>query len=428
MLENKYGRWFVKSQLNLEEQELASQLPALKKKRGQWWCGRCANQVKYVLPSGKKYCRVCLVFGRVTEGEPIYYFKQDVFPKNDYLTWKGQLTPYQKEVSDVLLKAVDQKEAILVHAVTGAGKTEMIYQTLNQELKKGHAIALVSPRRDVCVELHKRLSKDFSCSISLLHGESERYVRSPLVIATTHQLLKFYRAFDLIIIDEVDAFPFVDNKMLYHAVDSSLKKEGVKVFLTATSTDELDKQVRKKVIKKVDLARRFHSHPLVVPKTVWLGDWKRLKQKQRLSKKWRYYFERQRKTGYPLLIFYPNIEEGSHFVKLLSQLYPEEAIGFVSSQTLTRSEQVEAFRTGKLNVLVATTILERGVTFPCVDVFVLEANHRLFQSSSLVQISGRVGRASERPYGELLFFHDGISRAMKKAIREIKVMNKKGGF
>ena len=77
---------------------------------------------------------------------------------------------------------------------------------------------------------------------------------------------------------------------------------------------------------------------------------------------------------------------------------------------------------------MSTTILERGVTFPCVDVFVVSANHRLYSKSALVQISGRVGRAKERPTGELLFLHDGKTKAMARAIREIKEMNTKGGF
>lgn len=79
---------------------------------------------------------------------------------------------------------------------------------------------------------------------------------------------------------------------------------------------------------------------------------------------------------------------------------------------------VEEFRQGKLTILVTTTILERGVTFPCVDVFVLLANHKLYSKSALVQISGRVGRAAERPTGELLFLHDGVTKAMKKLFQK----------
>ena len=38
---------------------------------------------------------------------------------------------------------------------------------------------------------------------------------------------------------------------------------------------------------------------------------------------------------------------------------------------------VEEFRNRAITMLVSTTILERGVTFPFVDVFVLESNHQI---------------------------------------------------
>ena len=91
-------------------------------------------------------------------------------------------------------------------------------------------------------------------------------------------------------------------------------------------------------------------------------------------------------------------------------------------------QQVQAFRDRELTILISTTILERGVTFPCVDVFVVDANHRLFTKSSLVQIGGRVGRSMERPTGQLIFFHDGLNSSIKKAIKEIKQMNQEAGL
>ncbi len=71
--------------------------------------------------------------------------------------------------------------------------------------------------------------KMIACKIALLHGESEPYFRTPLVVATTHQLLKFYHAFDLLIVDEVDAFPYV-TKMLYKAVKNCVKGNGLRIF------------------------------------------------------------------------------------------------------------------------------------------------------------------------------------------------------
>lgn len=273
-----------------------------------------------------------------------------------------------------------------------------------------------------------RLQQDFSCGIALLHGESEPYFRTPLVVATTHQLLKFYQAFDLLIVDEVDAFPYVDNPTLYHAVKNSVKENGLRIFLTATSTNELDKKVRLGELKRLNLPRRFHGNPLIIPKPIWLSDFNRYLDKNRLSPKLKSYIEKQRKTAYPLLIFASEIKKGEQLEEILQEQFPNEKIGFVSSVTEDRLEQVQAFRDGELTILISTTILERGVTFPCVDVFVVEANHRLFTKSSLIQIGGRVGRSMDRPTGDLLFFHDGLNASIKKAIKEIQMMNKEAGL
>ncbi|CAI2573905.1 ComF operon protein 1 [Apilactobacillus kunkeei] len=75
--------------------------------------------------------------------------------------------------------------------------------------------------------------------------------------------------------------------------------------------------------------------------------------------------------------------------------------------------------------LITTTILERGVTFPGIDVIVFGAEDEVFSTSSLVQIAGRVGRKLDRPTGEVLFLAEENTLAIKSAINQIKYMNKK---
>lgn len=421
------GRLFTAQQLTEEERFLAQSLPS---QTDQGSCFRCATPFpeECTLPNGARYCRECLLLGRVRTDQALYTFPAKDFQPQAALVWKGELTDWQAQVSEGLCQSVEKRQAALVHAVTGAGKTEMMYQVVADCIARGGAVCLASPRIDVCIELYKRLERDFSCSISLLHGESDPYTASPLVVATTHQLLKFYQAFDLLLIDEVDAFPYVDNPMLYHAVEQACKPDGVKVFLTATSTEELDRQVQAGRLERLSLPRRFHGNPLVVPRLVWDGRFSVLLNRRKLSSVFRKHVKNQRQTGYPLLIFAAEISSGNLIAELVENSFPSEKVGFVSSQTENRLELVEQFRQGNLSILVSTTILERGVTFPFVDVMVLEADHALFTSSSLIQIAGRVGRSMDRPTGELLFFHSGQTKAMQAAVREIKKMNQEAGF
>ena len=430
-LQDCLGRIFTKSQLSPELQLQAQSLAGMVEEKGKLSCNRCGQAIdkeKQQLPIGAYYCRSCLILGRVRSDEELYYFPQEEFPKANVLKWQGKLTEFQAKVSQGLVEAVTKRKDSLVHAVTGAGKTEMIYQVVAQVINQGGAVCLASPRIDVCLELYRRLKVDFTCDISLLHGESEVYFRSPLVIATTHQLLKFYQTFDLLIVDEVDAFPYVDNPMLYHAVHQAVKVEGTKIFLTATSTDELDKKVAKGELTRLSLPRRFHGNPLIVPQKIWLADFQKYLGQNKLVPKLRQFIQKQRKTSFPLLIFASEIKKGQEFAEILQSTFPNEKVGFVASTTENRLEIVEKFRQKEITILVTTTILERGVTFPCVDVFVVEANHRLFSRSALVQIAGRVGRSMDRPTGELIFFHDGTTMAIEKAIKEIQEMNQEAGL
>ncbi len=102
----------------------------------------------------------------------------------------------------------------------------------------------------------------------------------------------------------------------------------------------------------------------------------------------------------------------------------DERIEGVHAEDPKRAEKVQAFRDGRIPLLVTTTILERGVTVPNIDVAVLGAEDRIFTESALVQIAGRVGRSAQFPNGDIRFFHYGKTREMVAAKRQIERMNK----
>ena len=106
---------------------------------------------------------------------------------------------------------------------------------------------------------------------------------------------------------------------------------------------------------------------------------------------------------------------------ILQNIHPN--IEAVYSEDPLRKEKVQHMREKKIPLLLTTTILERGVTFPNLDVAVFGAEDRIFTESALVQIAGRVGRSSNYPSGDITFFHYGKTNAMVKARKQILAMN-----
>lgn len=374
------------------------------------------------------YCPSCIQLGRVQSNLSFYGSHWRPIKGHGVVTfaWKGQLTNSQKEVSDRVREVIDKKQSLLVHAVTGAGKTEMLFEGIHLALNRGWQVALVSPRVDVCLELFPRLQAVFpSVEIALLYGKQEQaYHYSSLVICTTHQLLRFYRAFDVLIVDEVDAFPYVDNQLLETATRNAKKKRGAQIMLSATSTAALEQQVIAGELEKALLPARFHGYALPVPEGVWLANWRRLPDRSGLPNSFRRLIERQLAMKRRTLIFCPTIDWLKKLTKRLVVEFPNAMIDSAHANDSHRYEKIKSMRRQAYDLFLTTTILERGVTFADIDVIVLGSNHRVYNQSSLIQIAGRVGRSSQAPRGNVYFIHDGWSQAMKGAIKEIRQLNR----
>ncbi|WP_371923802.1 helicase-related protein [Rummeliibacillus sp. G93] len=123
----------------------------------------------------------------------------------------------------------------------------------------------------------------------------------------------------------------------------------------------------------------------------------------------------------PFLVFFPTIELMEKSVDLFQQLHP--AIQAVHAEDSDRKEKVLSLKQSKIPGLLTTTILERGITIPRVQVAVIGSESAIFNKSALIQIGGRVGRSADHPSGDLVFFHHGITLEMDEARREIVKLN-----
>ena len=124
------------------------------------------------------------------------------------------------------------------------------------------------------------------------------------------------------------------------------------------------------------------------------------------------------------LIFIPTITMSRSLKLYLERsLADNVVIDFVYSEDEKRSEKLEKFKKWEIDILITTTILERGVTFDYLDVLVFEANHKIFTKEALIQIAGRVGRKEYDYSAGIVFLADKINKNMKLAIKEINYMN-----
>ena len=71
-----------------------------------------------------------------------------------------------------------------------------------------------------------------------------------IIVLTSHQLYRYPHYFDLLVFDEIDAFPYRGDDLLHKFFKDSIR--GTYVLLSATPS-------------KDDLNERYHGRPLPVP-------------------------------------------------------------------------------------------------------------------------------------------------------------------
>ena len=431
-LENYYGRRVLVSRHEVKQSGI-QELPTIRIDAGNIRCYRCNHVTAKslgALPQGEFYCPHCINLGRVSTLNKFYHVPEP----NQFtiiepvLTWKGKLSPLQQQASEKISQGMAAHVQQLLWAVTGAGKTEMMFAGIVAAIKRGERIGIASPRVDVCLELFPRLKAAFAnCDIALLHGRQELpYHYAQLTICTTHQLLRFYHAFDNLIIDEVDAFPYAANASLLYATKQAIKENGGCLYLTATPGDALLREIKSKRLVVNYLPLRYHGHLLPQIKVRLAFGWRRRLERQKLPPQVIQQLQETLREGHRFLLFVPHIADLALVEAALRHSFTTFRFATVHASNPERLEKVQKMRDGDYDFLVTTSILERGVTFPEIDVYVLGADDPVFSSSALVQIAGRAGRAQSRPTGRVVFWINCNCRQVNQAISQVKYLNRKG--
>ncbi len=376
-------------------------------------CSRCGNTNPALFGSdhGIPYCRRCVAFSRLDAGA------QPQIPVLKEPAWEGQihldfaLTPFQQQASDQILDWLKQGESVFCYAACGSGKTEITFASIDWFLRHRQKVCFAISRRQVVLEIGARLQKAFPGLDVVCVCEGYTSVTDgDLIVCTTHQLYRYPGAFDLLILDELDAFPYRGNALLEHLAAKACR--GVKLMLSATPDEVSLAEIEAGRLKVARLFRRPHGQPLPEPRfylrPVWLQIFGLLWQLHRMAPR-------------QVLVFVPRIRDGNRLSRLVG-------CPCIHSQSPDKDDIMRRFSGKEYRVLVSTTLLERGITVPSVQVIVLRADHPVFTMASLVQIFGRAGRSFDDPKGECLCFAASLSDSMRQSADLLRQMNESVSF
>lgn len=382
-------------------------------------CARCGYEDPQYFGKdhGICYCRRCISFGRMPVGEPV---RKRKIRKPHYIKeacLKFELTPYQKQISAKALQALKNHQDVFIYAAAGAGKTEITLESISWFLKQGKRVCFAISRRQVVLEIASRLQEYYpDLKVTpVCEGYPENYADrfdSDLIVCTMHQLYQYAGCFDLLIMDEVDAFPYAGSEMLETIAEAACR--DVTMMLSATPDKKSMEKIEAGQMILCELFRRPHGHQLCVPE---IRKCSSALQVIRILKCCRDFLSVKKQV----LVFVPRREDVVWMKKVLSLAGKTEGI---HSATADKDRIMQKFREKETDILVTTTLLERGITVGSVQVLIYQADHIVFTCASLVQIFGRVGRTFSDPEGTGICFCQKPSQAIRECINIIETMNR----
>ncbi|MDP2813328.1 MAG: helicase-related protein [Erysipelotrichaceae bacterium] len=364
-------------------------------------CSVCGNRdLRYFYVGTRgEYCRKCVMYISSVEAES---GKRDWDCGDEQYLLDYPLTKHQQLASDQIREKVVWND-VLVDAVCGAGKTELVLGAIEDALLARKKVGWAIPRRQVVLELKVRLAAFFPSLdvVAVCQGYTDK-TDGDLILCTTHQLYRYKDWFDLLILDEPDAFPYKGNDMLANFARNACR--GKMIYLTATPDKRLIEEVEMGRLAWVQLYARPHGHPVIVPKVKLMPNI--------ICQLYLLYRIRDRRW----LIFVPTRKIAKTLAMFLQ-------VDYLTSQSEQKEKIIDRFRNWEKRILISTTILERGVTFENIDVIVLFADHPVFDTASLIQISGRVGRSFQFPKGECIFLSRSKTLAVGECLRKVQEAN-----
>jgi ATP-dependent DNA helicase RecG len=344
------------------------------------------------------------------------------------------LTPAQQRVLKELLTDLAKRQPMcrLLQGEVGSGKTVVATAALLVAAANGYQGAFMAPTEILAEQHFATVSQLLSragqlatkegylhsysgllshpLTVALLTGDINQARKRELqqqilegkvnIVIGTHALIQKeveFRRLGLAVVDEQHRFGVTQR--------SALRQKGFNPHVLVMTATPIPRTLALTLYGDLDLSVIDQLPPgRQTVKTKWL------KPEQRDSAYG--FIRRQVAQGRQAFIICPLVEESeaiqakaavAEYERLSQQVFPDLRLGLLHGRlsAAEKDEVMRQFRSGALDILVATPVVEVGIDVPNATVMLVESADR-FGLSQLHQFRGRVGRGPEQSYCMLL--------------------------
>ncbi|HEV2490042.1 MAG TPA: ATP-dependent DNA helicase RecG [Candidatus Acidoferrales bacterium] len=296
----------------------------------------------------------------------------------------------------------------LLEGDVGSGKTIVALEAATIVIENGYQVALMAPTEILATQHYlsaRRIFASAAYPVELLVSGIKSREKAEVLgriargeakfIVGTHALIEdpvTFARLGLVIVDEQHRFGVLQRKRLF-------EKGSAPHVLVMTATP-IPRTLALTLYGDLDLSVIDEMPPGRTPvATRWSAE-------EQLPGVWEF-LRREVASGRQSYIIYPVIEESkqelkaatAEFERLSKTVFPQLKVGLLHGRMRSEEKDVimESFRSGALQILVATTVIEVGVDVANATVMVIEHADR-FGLAQLHQLRGRIGRGSAKSH------------------------------
>lgn len=352
-----------------------------------------------------------------------------------------RLTGYQKKAVEALESHLFSASvfSVLLQGDVGSGKTLVALLAMLCVVETGSQCALMVPTEVLAGQHYnniKKMTRELGLDVALLTGSLKKRERDNIlsglksgeikIIIGTHALFSpdvIYMDLGLAVIDEQHRFG-VDQRY-------NLLSKGDAVDLLLMTATPIPQSLALTLYGDMDLVVMKGTIAGRKPVKTWVIN----DEKERLAGMYDWIKETIDKEDGRALFVYSLIEDSEKLDRKdlnaeyasLKKIFSSYGTGFVHSKVSPEDKEtlIDDFRSGKIKILAATTVVEVGLDIPDANIIVIE-NAETYGLSTLHQLRGRVGRSGKQGYMILVTELSELTESGQKRLEIIK--HQKDGF